>query len=205
MCLQKRIIMLCNQSYRKFQIIYWRQRWFHTSNKSSALAEIGDRLATIDMGRKEGGCCALFRGELAPSNTMSPGPRPTSTPSGILMHAAVWPQYMGQNGSKLGVLCPPFFWGGERGPHLTQCRLRWGLPPYQVACWPQQTWAENGGRSCAPFEEGELGPHLTQCGRGRGLLPFHLYPSNRLATIHQRHRQDRKIRQRRQTGQTTDR
>jgi len=31
-------------------------------NKSSALAEIGDRLATVDMGRKVGGCCVPFRG-----------------------------------------------------------------------------------------------------------------------------------------------
>jgi len=27
-------------------------------NKCSAAAEMGDRLATVDMGRKEGGCCA---------------------------------------------------------------------------------------------------------------------------------------------------
>ena len=39
--------------------------------------------------------------------------------------------------------------------------------------------------------EGELCPHLTQCGQGRGLphAKFHLDLSNRLATIHQRHRQ----------------
>jgi len=28
-----------------------------------------------------------------PSNTLSPGPRPTSVPSGILIHPVVWPQY----------------------------------------------------------------------------------------------------------------
>jgi len=46
---------------------------------------------------------------------------------------------------------------------------------------------------------GELGPHLTQCGRAEAYLhaKFHLDPSNRLATIHQRHRQIG------QTGQTT--
>jgi len=32
------------------------------NNKSSAVAEMGDRLATIDIGRKVGGCCAPFRG-----------------------------------------------------------------------------------------------------------------------------------------------
>jgi len=47
------------------------------------VAEMGDRLATIDMGRNVGSCCAPFRGEL--------------------------------------------------GPHLTQCRLGGGLPPYQMA------------------------------------------------------------------------
>jgi len=28
----------------------------------------------------------------SPSNTMLPGPRPTSVPSGILIHPTVWPQ-----------------------------------------------------------------------------------------------------------------
>ena len=28
----------------------------------------------------------------SPSNTTSPGPRPTSVPSGILIHPAIWPQ-----------------------------------------------------------------------------------------------------------------
>jgi len=39
---------------------------------------------------------------------------------------------------------------------------------------------------------GELGPHLTQCGRAEAYphTKFHLDPSNRLATIHHRHRQD---------------
>ena len=53
-----------------------------------------DRLATIDMGRKVGDTVSLFGGGAAgsPSNTMSPGPRPTSVPSGILIYPAVWPQ-----------------------------------------------------------------------------------------------------------------
>ena len=50
-------------------------------------------LATIDMGRKTGGC-APFRGRGAgyPSNTMSLGLRPTSLASDILIHPAIWPQ-----------------------------------------------------------------------------------------------------------------
>ena len=44
-----------------------------------------------------------------------------------------------------------------------------------------------------PLWGGELGPHVTQCGLVEAYLhaKFHLDPSNRLATVHQRHRQDR--------------
>jgi len=39
------------------------------------------------------GECAFFLGVAgSTSNTMSRRPRPTSVPSGILIHAAVWPQ-----------------------------------------------------------------------------------------------------------------
>jgi len=78
-------------------------------------------LAKIDMGQKlDGGGCALFSGgSSVPSNTKSPGLRPTSIPSGILMHPAVWPQY--KWAENWGRLCPPPFWGEELGPHLAQC------------------------------------------------------------------------------------
>ena len=56
----------------------------------SAAAEMDDRLATVDVGRKL--AVPLFRGVGFPFNTISPGPRPTSVPSGILTHPAVWPQ-----------------------------------------------------------------------------------------------------------------
>ena len=61
-------------------------------NNSSVVAEMGDRLATIDMGQTEGGAVPLSRGAGSPFNTMSSGPRPTSTPSSIFIHPAVWPQ-----------------------------------------------------------------------------------------------------------------
>ena len=62
---------------------------------------------------------------------------------------------------------------GELGPHLTQCRLGWELPPYQVVSWRIQPFDHNEhgpkiGGLC-PFWGEELGSHLTQCGRGRGL------------------------------------
>jgi len=61
--------------------------------KYSAVAETGDRLATIDMGQKSGGCCVPFRGEgvaASPSNTVWLGPRSTSVPSGILSLTEKW-------------------------------------------------------------------------------------------------------------------
>ena len=67
-----------------------------TRAQHSAAAEMGDRLATRGVCRKAVGLlCPLWGGgELGPpSNTMWPGPRPASIPSGILIHPTVWPQY----------------------------------------------------------------------------------------------------------------
>jgi len=66
-------------------------RYFEDNYKSSAVADMGDRLATIDIGRKFG-AVPLLEGAGPSSNTMSSGLRPTSVPSGILIHPAVWPQ-----------------------------------------------------------------------------------------------------------------
>jgi len=44
-------------------------------------------------------------GAESPSNTMWPVPKPTSVPSGTLIHPAIWPQHVGQ---KLGDCVPPF-------------------------------------------------------------------------------------------------
>ena len=53
---------------------------------------MGDRLATIDMGRKAGPAVTLSVGRAgSPSNTISLGP--TSVPSVILIHPTVWLQY----------------------------------------------------------------------------------------------------------------
>jgi len=49
-------------------------------------------LATTDMGRKLGGYALFGVGAGSPSSTMWPGLRPTSIPSGILIHPPVWPQ-----------------------------------------------------------------------------------------------------------------
>jgi len=39
------------------------------------------------------GLCPLGEGSWVPSNTMWPGPRPTCTPSFILIRQTVWPQH----------------------------------------------------------------------------------------------------------------
>jgi len=64
-------------------------------NKNLAVAEMGDRLATIDMGKKvRGAVVPVSVGAAAsPSNTMSPGPRPIAVPSAILIHPTIWQQY----------------------------------------------------------------------------------------------------------------
>jgi len=58
------------------------------------VAEMGDG-ARAKWAENKGLLRAPFRGWEAgsPSKTMSPGPRPTSVPSGILIHATVWPKY----------------------------------------------------------------------------------------------------------------
>jgi len=98
---------------------------------------MGDRLATIDMGRKEGeGCCAPFGGEGAGphltqcalvgtplrAGSLCSGPRPTSIPSGILVHPAVWLQQT---------------WAENWGPAVPLFGGEWveldrSVPPYQV-------------------------------------------------------------------------
>jgi len=75
-------------------------------------------------------------------------------------------------------------WPGQRPTSISS-----GIPIHP-AIWPLQTWAENWG--LCPFVGGELGHHLTQCGQSEAYLhhsKFHLDPSNRLATIHQCHKQ----------------
>jgi len=67
------------------------QAYLHTTRHPDPCS----RLATIDMGRKKLGRAAVplwVGGAGFPYNIMSLGPRPTSVPSGILIHETVWPQ-----------------------------------------------------------------------------------------------------------------
>jgi len=64
----------------------------HTVNKSSAVAEMGDRRHNTHGPKRGGSCCAPFAGAVTPSSTMWHGPRSTSVPSGVFIHPAIWPQ-----------------------------------------------------------------------------------------------------------------
>jgi len=77
------------------------------------------------MGRKVGDAVPLSRGAGSPFNTMSPGPRHTSAPSGTFIYSAVWPQ---QTWAENCGLCPL----GGVGPNLTQRGKGRSLHPYQV-------------------------------------------------------------------------
>ena len=62
-----------------------------TLYKSSVVAEMGDH-GHNRHGPKKGGAVPLRGRAPSLSNTMWPGPRSTSVPSGVFIHSAVWPQ-----------------------------------------------------------------------------------------------------------------
>ena len=74
-------------------------------------------------------------------------------------------------GRKLGGCAP--LGEEELGPHLTQCRLSWGLPPYQVVSWCLQLFGYNrdgrkiGGGSAPFFGRGAGSPSNTMLPRPR--------------------------------------
>jgi len=68
---------------------------------------------------------------------MWPEPRPTSIPSGILIHPAIWPQHTWAKNGGCALL------RGELGPHLTQCGWGQGLRPCQVSSWYIQPFGHN--------------------------------------------------------------
>jgi len=74
----------------------------------------------------------------------------------------------------------------SHGPRSTSVQS--GILIYSTV-WPRQTWSENEGS--APFAVGELRRHQHNVAGSEAYLhaKFRLDPSNRLATIHQRHRQ----------------
>ena len=67
------------------------ERLDKSNNKSSAVAEMGDRDRNRHGPKRGGGCCSPFAGAGTPSSTMWPGPRSASIPNGVFIHPAIWP------------------------------------------------------------------------------------------------------------------
>jgi len=93
-------------------------------------------------------------GSWVTSNTMSPAPRPTSLPSGILI---IQPFGHNRHEKKIGALCP-FGGGGAESPSNTMWPGPTSIPSLILihpAVWSQETWAKNWGLLC-PLFWGEL-------------------------------------------------
>jgi len=87
---------------------------------------MGDRLATIDMGRKLGAAVHILGGGAGSTfNTVRPGPRPTFVPNGILIHPALWSQQT--RAENWGRLCP-FIGEGSWVPSSRLVTMRCTLP-----------------------------------------------------------------------------
>jgi len=123
---------LVNKEINFLQNVYFGFWYF---NKCSAVAEMGDRLATIDKGQKLESCTPFGRGScLGPHVTQCGLCRGLSS-----YQVASWSiQPFGHNkhGPKIGGV--PFLGERELGPHLAKCGLGLGLPLYQVASWSMQ-------------------------------------------------------------------
>jgi len=191
------------------------RRWAEVYLPTKWHLDPSSRLFTIDMGQKLGGVGVPFflgRAE-SPSNTKSPGTRPTSTqpfghnghwskiggyalwgrragspsntsvPTGILIHAAVCHN---RRGPKIGGSTS--FWGGELGPHLTQSRLGWGLPPYEVASWCIQPFGHNNKNSSGDEIANVNFVRQHRTCRGQRLRPF-----NELVISTKRLRQNKNV------------
>ena len=117
------------------------------------------RLATTKWAENWGLFPLFGGGAESPFSTMWPGLRPTSMPSDILVHPAVWPQHTcAENWG-----CSPFL-AGELGPHVAQCGLGRGLPPYQVTYLDPSSrlttidMGRNWGRLCPLLGRGNWVP-----------------------------------------------
>jgi len=99
-------------------------------NESSAVAEMDDR-ATSKWAEKWEGCCAPSRGGAgSPSNSVAWAEAYLGTKS--YPDASSRKDHNGHGPKSGGGAAVPLS-RGELGPHLTQCGLGRGLPPYQVA------------------------------------------------------------------------
>jgi len=126
------------------------------------------------MGRKLGAVPRFWGGAGSSSNTKSPGLRPTSVPSGILMHPSNRLATI-EIGRKFGRGLRRLFWEGRWVP--IEHSVAWTTAHLRTKCrldlsnrLTTKDMSRKLGRRFSPlFWRGELGPHLTQCGQGRGL------------------------------------
>jgi len=134
------------------------------NSKCSAIAEMGDRLATIDIWAESWGCGHFFffflGGEVgSPSNTMLPWLRPTFVPSGILIHPTVWRQ---QTWPKIGG-CAPFYYFLGVGSHL--------VPPFSGDRSASNTMWPGPRPTSVPTTKWHLDPS-TDMGQKLGCVPL---------------------------------
>ena len=85
-------------------------------------------LVTINMGRKEGGCCALSGGL---RSHLSPCGSGRGLPVSQVTSRSIRPFVHNRHKPKIGGCCATFL--GGAGSHITQCDHGRGLLPYQVA------------------------------------------------------------------------
>jgi len=138
------------------------------SSKSSAAAEMGNHGHKRHQPKIGGLLCPFHGGSWVLSNTMWPGPRSTSVPSGIFIHPPVCPQYTRAKNWVQGEGAVPFFGGGAGSPSNTKSPgPRPTSIPSSIFVHPDICHNGHGpkiaGGGCSPLGVGELGPHLTQC------------------------------------------
>jgi len=146
-----------------------------STNKSSAVAEMGDCLAAIDIGQKVGRGCASFCGggsgvPIQHNVAWAKAYRRTKWYPNASSHLATI-----HIGRKVGATVPLL--EGEWVP--IQHNVAWA-EAYRCTKWhldPSSRLAtidmdRKVGGCCALSGRGELGPNLTQCGLGRGVALY---------------------------------
>ena len=84
------LVRICGRGLPTHQIRWKSEKLFVDVRTYLSSNLLGHRRG--DDSKIGGRMCPFLRGAGLQSNTMSPGSRPTSIPSGILLHPAVWPQ-----------------------------------------------------------------------------------------------------------------
>ena len=128
-------------------------------------------------------------GSWVPSNTKSPWPRPTSVPSGILIHPDVWPQ---RTWTENWGLCPLF--GGAGSP--SNRKVAWAKAYLHIKCHLNPSTTDMGRKLCGSPSNTMWPEPRPPC-----MLSFILI---RPTTIHQRHRQRQDRQTDRQDRQRSD-